>query len=292
MESNKQKIAHISMKTLWIVALMLICLSCNKEDVPAPDNPQGYNMLLMGHSYFKPYAERLKEVSIDAGFINHNQTFVFSSGGSGFPISLWNDTGAKNQLIKETLDAGNVDVFGMVADSRQIAGQSFEGTRNWITYALQNNPEITIFLSISSPNQPDNWEQTAQQSGFTTVQEAFAAHINQNVHIALIDSLRTVFPSTNIFSIPTGKASIALWQMHKDSLLLDNIDYMGPFETSLFTDTHGHQGKITASTGALMWLKGIYKVDLTTNDFDTGFNTDLHTVAEEAMNSHDPDYNQ
>ena len=273
---------------ILILVLPLILTSCAKEEV---DEKLGYNMLLMGHSYFKPYANRIGEIAIDAGLINHNQTYVFSPGASGFPIGLWNDTGAKNQRIKETLDAGNVEVFGMVADSRGL-NESFEGTRNWIAYALQNNPEITVFLSISSPNQPNSWEQTVQQSGFATVQEAFAAHTNQNIHIALIDSLRAVFPSTNIFSIPTGKASIALWQMHKDSLLLDNIEYIGPFETSLFTDTLGHQGEITAYTGALMWLKGIYKVDLTANDFDTGFNTYLHTVAEEAMNSHDSDYNQ
>ena len=272
---------------ILILVLPLILTSCAKEEV---DEKLGYNMLLMGHSYFKPYANRIGEIAIDAGLINHNQTYVFSPGASGFPIGLWNDTGAKNQRIKETLDAGNVDVFGMAADSRGL-NESFEGTRNWIAYALQNNPEITVFLSISSPNQPNSWEQTVQQSGFATVQEAFAAHTNQNVHIALIDSLRAEFPSTNIFSIPTGKASITLWQMHKDGLLLDNIAYIGPFETSLFTDTEGHQGEITASTGALMWLKGIYKVDLSTNDYDTGFNTDLHTVAEDAMNSHDPDYN-
>ena len=271
---------------ILILVLLLILTSCAKEEV---DEKLGYNMLLMGHSYFKPYANRIGEIAIDAGLINHNQTYVFSSGASGFPIGLWNDTSAKNQRIKETLDAGNVDVFGMAADSRGL-NESFTGTKNWIAYALQNNPEITVFLSISSPNQPDSWEQTVQQSGFATVQEAFAAHTNQNVHIALIDSLRAEFPSTNIFSIPTGKASITLWQMHKDSLLLDNIAYIGPFETSLFTDTNGHQGEITASTGALMWLKGIYKVDLSTNDYDTGFNTDLHTVAEDAMNSHDPDY--
>ena len=271
---------------ILILVLPLILTSCAKEEV---DEKLGYNMLLMGHSYFKPYANRIGELAIDAGLINHNQTYVFSSGASGFPIGLWNDTGAKNQRIKETLDAGNVDVFGMAADSRGL-NESFTGTKNWIAYALQNNPEITVFLSISSPNQPDSWEQTVQQSGFATVQEAFAAHTNQNVHIALIDSLRAEFPSTNIFSIPTGKASITIWQMHKDNLLLDNIAYIGPFENSLFTDTNGHQGEITASTGALMWLKGIYKVDLTTNDYDTGFNTDLHTVAEDAMNSHDPDY--
>ena len=271
---------------ILILVLPLILTSCAKEEV---DEKLGYNMLLTGHSFFKPYADRIGELAIDAGLINHNQTFVFSSGGSGFPINLWNDTGAKNQRIKETLDTGNVEVFGMVADSRGL-NESFEGTRNWIAYALQNNPEITVFLSISSPNQPDSWEQTVQQSGFATVQEAFAAHTNQNVHIALIDSLRAEFPSTNIFSIPTGKASITLWQMYKDGLLLDNILETGPFETSLFTDEQGHQGEMTAYTGALMWLKGIYKVDLSTNDYVTGFNTDLHTVAEDAMNSHDPDY--
>ena len=271
---------------ILILVLPLILTSCAKEEV---DEKLGYNMLLMGHSYFKPYANRIGEIAIDAGLINHNQTYVFSSGASGFPIGLWNDTGAKNQRIKETLDAGNVDVFGMAADSRGL-NESFTGTKNWIAYALQNNPEITVFLSISSPNQPDSWEQTVQQSGFATVQEAFAAHTNQNVHIALIDSLRAEFPSTNIFSIPTGKASITLWQMHKDGLLLDNILETGPFEISLFTDEQGHQGEMTAYTGALMWLKGIYKVDLSTNDYDTGFNTDLHTVAEDAMNSHDPDY--
>ena len=271
---------------ILILVLPLILTSCAKEEV---DEKLGYNMLLMGHSYFKPYANRIGEIAIDAGLINHNQTYVFSPGASGFPIGLWNDTGAKNQRIKETLDAGNVEVFGMVADSRGL-NESFEGTRNWIAYALQNNPDITIFLSISPPNFPNDWEQTAQQSGFATVQETFTAHINQNVHLELIDSLRAEFPSTNIFSIPTGKASIDLWQMYKDDLLLDSILETGPFETSLFTDEQGHQGEMTAYTGALMWLKGIYKVDLSTNDYVTGFNTDLHTVAEDAMNSHDPDY--
>ena len=128
--------------------------------------------------------------------------------------------------------------------------------------------------------------------GYETVQEAYEAHIYQAAHVALIDTLRAEFPSTNIFSIPTGKASINLWQMYQDDLLLDDIEYIGEFENSLFTDAFGHQGEMTAQTGALMWVKGIYNIDLTTNTFDTGFNTDLQTVAEDAMNSHDQNYNQ
>ena len=281
------------MKLIIKIACLLLLASTSavaQVDDCITAETQGYNMLLMGHSFFQPYANRIDDLAIDAGFINHNQTFVFSSGGSGFPINLWNDTGANNQQIKAKLDAGNVDVFGMVADSRQIAGQSLEGHINWIDYALQNNPDITIFLAISSPNFPNDWVQTAQQSGFATVQAAFEAHITANVHIALVDQLRIEFPSTKIFTIPTGKASIALWQMFQDDLLLDDISFIDDFENSLFTDDQGHQGEITAQTGALMWLKALYNVDLTTNDYDTGFKTDLHVVAEDAMNSHDLDY--
>ena len=36
------------------------------------------------------------------------------------------------------------------------------------------------------------------------------------------------------------------------------------------------------------WLNAIYNVNLRTNEFDTGFNTDLHTIAENIANNHDP----
>ena len=282
--------------TYSFIILSIIFFGCKKEEGIIVEEPiediTGYNMLLMGHSFFKPYANRIGEIAIDAGFVNHTQTFVFEGGSNGLPISLWNDTGTDNQLIKEILDNGDVDVFGMAADDRQIANESLNGHRYWIEYALQNNPGVTIFLSTSAPVYPENWEQMAQDLGYETVQEAYEAHIYQAAHVALIDTLRAEFPSTNIFSMPTGKASINLWQMYQDDLLLDDIEYIGEFENSLFTDAFGHQGEMTAQTGALMWVKGIYNIDLTTNTFDTGFNTDLQTVAEDAMNSHDQNYNQ
>jgi len=39
-------------------------------------------------------------------------------------------------------------------------------------------------------------------------------------------------------------------------------------------------------------LNALYGVQLRTNDFDTGFNTDLHTIAEEIMDNHNSDYKQ
>ena len=275
---------------ILLLVLILACSSCTKDEEPIQQETLGYNMLLTGNSFFKPYADKIGELAIDAGYMNHNDMIVTRSGVNGRPINLWNDTGETNMRIKETLDRGDVDIFGMTAGD--LPDNPTDGFKDWIAYALQNNPNVTIFLSIPSPDFPNDWEQTAQGLGFATIQEAYEDFVNQTIHKTLIDPLRIEFPSTNIFSIPTGKASIDLWQMHQDNLLLDDVSFMGPLESSLFTDEKGHQGEIITQTGTFMWLKAIYNVDLSTNDFDTGFNTDLHEVAEDAMNSHDPNYNQ
>ena len=107
-----------------------------------------------------------------------------------------------------------------------------------------------------------------------------------------IDQLREMYPSTAIFSIPTGWATVDLAGMYQNDLLLDDISLFGSFESAIFTDDKGHQGEIIAYAGTLIWLNAIYGVHLRTNDFDTGFNTDLHTIAEEIMDNHDPDYKQ
>ncbi|CAI8280524.1 MAG: Uncharacterised protein [Owenweeksia sp. TMED14] len=267
--------------------LTLILTSCGKQNT---HEKAGYNMLLMGHSFFKPYADRLEEVVSESGIVNHNQTRIFRGGAQGSPDSLWNWTGSENTLIKKTLDNGNVDIFGMT--SGPLQENPTDGYIEWISYALQNNPDIKVFISIGQPDFPNDWEQTAQDYGFSSAHVGYEYHVNYRIHKTLIDSLRAKFPSTNIFSIPTGKAGLSLWQMQKDGLLLDSISYIGPFESSLFTDEKGHQGEMTAYTGALMWLKSLYQVDLSANSFVTGFNTDLHSVAEAMINSHDPDYNQ
>ncbi len=106
----------------------------------------------------------------------------------------------------------------------------------------------------------------------------------------MVDQLRIEFPNTNIFTIPTGWSSKNIAQMKLDGQLLDDIDYFGPIETSLFTDDKGHQGQIIRETGSLLWLSSIYGVDLSTHEYDTGFNTDLHAVAKEIVDNHDLEY--
>jgi len=342
-------------------------------------NTTGYNMLMMGHSFFKPYADRFGDMALDAGFVDHTDVVVMRGGAKGLPISLWNigesdDAIAKQAraTIVETLDKGGVEIFGMVMGDPH-SDTATVGISNWVTYALQNNPDVTVFISISQPTNPSGgyawirddpyvssnmnvdfencsggtgvciksttknpdliyyrsrkvitvdgvavsttqdlatfqndhcnggtngnpciglhekriglggWDQIA--GGGATVQQAFASHI-KDVHEKIIDPLRVEFPTTKFFTIPTGWASVDLWQMLNDNLLLDeSIAY-----NNLFRDTLGHQEDIIQITGTLMWLNAVYNVDLDENKYDTGFKTDLHAVAAARMEQHDPAY--
>lgn len=290
-ESKNQKVINMSIKNLWVVALMFVCLSCNNDDEVAPQSPEGYNMLLIGNSFFRPYAEKLDDMALHAGIEHHTSTRITRGGDNGRAINFWNDsTTSEHETIKATLDGGNVDFFGMTYGHE--SDNPLEGYRAWIAYALQNNPNITIFISIPPVDFPADWDQLILEYGYDSMQDLYAYFVNDLVHLAIVDQLRAEFPSTNIFTIPTGWATINLAQMKLDDELLDDISMFGPQETSIFTDEKGHQGDINRETGGLIWLNSIYGVDLSTYDYDTGFNTDLHEIAEQIINDHDPNYKQ
>ena len=284
----------------FIVApiIITILLSCSKEESTRPiTEVEGYNMLLIGNSFFRPYAQKLDEMAIDAGFINHNSTIVIRGGENGRAINFWNDSNSvEHSLIKSSLDQGNVDYFGMT--SGHNPDNPIEGFKAWIEFALQNNPNITIFISLApfdfpsgDPNgtRPD-WDTFASDNGFNSIQDMYTFYINEILHNDIVDQLRLEFPNNKIFTIPTGWATFNLYEMNIDNLLLDEIDMFGPRETSIFTDQKGHQGNIIREAGGLVWLNSIYNVNLITNTYETGFNTDLHEIAKEITDNHNPIY--
>ncbi|MBC8395740.1 MAG: hypothetical protein H8E16_01415 [Flavobacteriales bacterium] len=290
--------------TYLVAALTLVLLSCKKEDniveeIQPPSETQGCNMLLIGNSFFNPYAEKLDVMAIDAGFVNHNSTIVIRGGENGRAINFWNDSSSsEHSLIKSTLDQGDVDFFGMTSGHDSI--NRIEGFKAWIEYALQSNPNITIFISLAPfdfPNGDPNgtrpsWDTLAISNGFSTVQDMYSYYISEILHNEIVDQLRVEFPSTKIFTIPTGWATFNLNQMNIDGLLLDQIDMFGSSASSIFVDSKGHQGEIVKNTGGLIWLNSIYNVDLNTSTYETGFNTDLHEIANQIMDNHDPNYQQ
>jgi hypothetical protein len=281
-------------KLFFLFVTMLVCFSCHDDNNQTNDNTQpiqneGYNMLLIGNSFFKPYAEKLDDLSTIAGFENHNSTRITRGGDNGRPINFWNDSNSNEHLqIKAALDQGNIDIFGMTAGNEPE--DRTEGHRAWINYALENNPDISIFIAIPQIDFPANWDERAQEYGFDTIQELYDYFVNDIVHNEMVDQLRIEFPSTNIFTIPTGWTSVYLDQMNTDNELSDDITRFGPQATSLFVDNKGHQGDIIREAGSLLWLKSIYSVDLNTFSYDTGFNTNLNEIVNQIVDSHDPNY--
>ena len=276
-------------------------LSCSKDEGSPQEESTGYNMLLIGNSFFKPYADHLNNLASEANLNEHSSTVVKRGGELGRPINLWNDSNTEeHQLIKSTLDQGNIEVFGMTSGYDIDSENPTEGHSAWIRYALQNNPNIIIFIAIGSfdfPNGDSNstrpdWDTFASDNGFNSIQEFYDYYINEVIHKEIVDELRLEFPSTKIFTIPTGWATKNLAQMNLDNELLDDISMVGPKSTSIFTDEKGHQGQIVIETGTMIWLNSIYDVDLSSFNYDTGFTTDLHAIAQDIINDHDPNYKQ
>ena len=75
--------------------------------------------------------------------------------------------------------------------------------------------------------------------------------------------------------------------MNLDNLLLDEIEMSGAVETLIFVDSKVHQGEIVKQTGGLVWFNSLYNIDLSTNTYETGFNTDLHEIAKKITDSHE-----
>ena len=248
----------------------------------------GFNMVLMGNSFFRPYAQELGEMALAAGFTEHRDTGFFAGGDNGRPTNLWQANNALTAEIKAALDEGDVDMFGMTAGV--IPENPTEGFREWINYAVAANPNVTVFLSLPPPDYPEQWQERAEALGYTNIREAYDAEVLQLVHSEIIDVLRAEFPSTKIFSVPTYGATFELADLYEQGLLEDEIGFRGPRPESLFTDEKGHQGEIIITTGTLIWLGELYDVDLGAFEFDTGFNTDLHSIAEGVISAHDPNY--
>ena len=256
-------------------------------------------MLLIGNSFFKPYADNLNTLATQANLNEHSSTVVKRGGENGRPINLWNDsTTEEHQLIKSTLDQGNIEVFGMTSGYDIGSDNPTEGHSAWINYALQKNPNIIVFIAIGSfdfPNGDSNgtrpdWDTFASDNDFNSIQEFYDFYINEMIHKEIVDELRLEFPSTKIFTIPTGWATKNLAQMKLDNELLDDISIVGPKSSSIFTDEKGHQGQIVIETGTMVWLNIIYNVDLSSFNYDTGFTTDLNAIAQDIIDSHDSNY--
>ena len=73
------------------------------EDVDSED----YNVLYIGHSFGRKFAELLEDYAHTAGEASHAQYIEFSGGESGSPGLLWEDAEHRTN-IKAFLDTGKL----------------------------------------------------------------------------------------------------------------------------------------------------------------------------------------
>ncbi len=259
-------------------------------------NIQGEKMMLMGHSFFRPFADRVPFHAVRAGIDGHSQNVEFSGGQSGTPLSLWNDAGHRTN-VQAVLDAGDVKLFGMTCcdlernDEGEVVLNSdgeptliLDGYELWFDYALAQNPDTVFFIGMPWIDYPTDYADAA----------SYAALWNQfydSVILSAVDDLRAQYPGVTIYAIPYGKAALELRSLFEAGNLPDVSNLQGPSESSLFTDYKGHAGGILKALGEYIWLDAIYGVELDKYAYDDGYQTDLKALAKSIMDAHNPDYN-
>ncbi|AQA19274.1 hypothetical protein BST95_14500 [Halioglobus japonicus] len=248
----------------------------------------GLNMMLMGHSFFRPFAAEMPYHAVRAGVDGHSQQLEISGGASGAPLALWNDTGHRNR-IQAVLDAGDVELFGMTCcDTEEGPGEErtliTEGYKRWFDYALAQNPDTDFFIALPWRDFPTDYADA----------EAYADpwyEYYDDIWLAEIDELRSLYPGVTIYSIPYGAAANELRRMFEAGELPDVSSLQGPATSAIFTDYKGHAGQILKDLGELIWINAIYGVDLDRYAYDPLYQTDLKAIAKSIMDAHNPDYN-
>ncbi|HBZ49104.1 MAG TPA: hypothetical protein DEO43_02160 [Halieaceae bacterium] len=256
----------------------------------------GDKMMLMGHSFFRPFADEMPYHAIRAGVDGHSQNVEFSGGASGAPLALWNDA-VHRANIQAVLNAGDVDVFGMTCCDWQLTPGgdpvldpegnpilSLEGWQLWFDYALAQNPDTEFFIGIPWFDYPTDY---ADAEAYADLWNLFY----NTLVLPAVDDLRALYPGVTIYSIPYGQAVNELRAMFEAGNIPELANLEGPGATSLFTDYKGHGGQLLKDLVEYVWMDAIYGVDLDKYAHDDGYQTDLKALAKSIMDAHNPDYN-
>ena len=259
--------------TIVVIGLSLTVYASKAKAV------DGMHAVFIGHSFFKPYAELMPEYTANAGIAGHSQTIVFSGGASGTPEALWNNA-SKKLAITNALDTGDVELFCMTYHPDYPENTGYV---DWITYALGENPSTRFCIALPWIPQP------SALYGCTLLQQS--GKRTNPVGIHSLTELRSLFPNTDIYSIPYGQSAVELRGHYTAGDLPEITAMQGAQATSIFRDSLGHPGTILIDQGILVWLASIYGVDLTNYSYGPTYSIDLKPIAQSIMADHDPDYN-
>ena len=219
---------------------------------------KGQKVLYIGHSFGRPFAQKLSLFAEMAGVDNHIQEIVFRGGSNGSPQALWENTEARLE-IQNVLDNGDIDLLVMIccSDNFKESRETDWASQNWIDYALSANPDTDFALALPWVDYPSEYENNEAFSG-----RMIAAH--ESAWHPLIDNLRELYSGSEIRSIFHGKAAFDLRELFESDSLpeVSEMTLKKKQGQGLFTDHKGHAGQILLDLGTLVWLGSIYDVDL------------------------------
>ena len=245
---------------------------------PEEVNAEDYNVLYVGHSFGRLFAQTLEDYAHTAGFSDHAQYIEMSGGASGAPDALWADDGHRRN-IKAYLDTGEIDVFIMICCSiefMETGAQSDEAIWNFTDYALDKNPDTRIGLALPWKDYPSDYDDANEyRNGSDEAYESWKS---------LASNLSTDYPGADVFTFHHGAVSYELREMFEAGELEGDIEEMtGSKETSIYTDYKGHAGDLMIDTGTLIWLHAVHGVDpMTTPEF-AQWEVDIRQIAKDLI---------
>ena len=251
---------------------------------PKEVNAEDYNVLYIGHSFGRIFAQTLQDYAHTAGFTNHSQLIEMSGGASGAPDALWADDGHREN-IKNYLDTGEIDVLIMICCSLEFIGQepgisnfTDEAIHNFTAYAVEKNPDVRIGLSMPWKDFPGDYENASEFAANSTL-DIWPYWVN------LSQNLSSEFPSNEVFTFHHGAVAYELREMFEAGELEGDIEQLqGTKQTSVFTDKKGHAGQIMIDTGTLIWLNAVHGVEPLDMPEFTQWNTDIRAIADSVLN--------
>ena len=301
---------------LTISAASLSYADCQYDPVT---HEGGYNAILMGHSFFRPVAERFEWLIEDIqsngelSQLSHSQVVFFQGGESGAPggFHLEHPTILPELPANEDPASPYLKCVMGLTFYPESANSEYEDFKNWIKIALAHNPNIKIFIGVAWTLRAGDY---VKDGIFDTAAfNAFYENGYEDAVTDLVEQLRADPDlTTEIYTIPYGRSVSSLASQidyenslpgsHAKPLTEDDLidAHVGDSEetTLLKDDGIGHAwghndtqryGQIVNAVSALQWLNAIYNVDLSNliytpervNGGDT-FATDIKGIAKQS----------
>ena len=252
---------------------------------PEEVDSEDYNVLYIGHSFGRKFAELLEDYAHTAGETSHAQYIEFSGGESGSPGLLWEDD--KHQAnIKAFLDTGEIDVLVMICCSPEFIQtlDTDQAVWNFTDYAVDKNPNVRIGLAMPWKDFPGEYDNASEYATNSTLDlMPYWENLSQE--------LSADYPGTEVFTFHHGALAYEMREMFESGDLEGDTERLqGPRATSLFTDEKGHAGDILVDTGTLIWLHAIHGINPMTMPEFTQWEVDIRQIAKDSIDGQSQEY--